>query len=143
MIVEPFSPAHLQKLIAQGVQPAQLQQVSHVPATYASVEKPPGLSMTARAGERIVLCGGVIVTAPGSGVLWAVLAADAGRHMLWLHRATKRFLDIEPIRRVEATVEEGFPAGCHWLEMLGFEFEGRMRAYGDNGETHLRYAKVR
>lgn len=141
MIVEPFRTEHLQALISQGVQPSQLHQVSHVPATYASVARPPGLSLTARDGEAIVLCGGIIPSAH-VGILWAVLAADAGRHMLWLHRATQRFLTLQRWQRIEATVEEGFPAGCRWLELLGFEFEGRMRAFGVDGETHLRYARV-
>jgi hypothetical protein len=143
MIVETFRTYHLQLLIAQGVQSSQIQQVSHVPATYASVERPPGLSMTVRDGEHILLCGGVIPTGPTHGTLWAALSADAGHRMLWLHRATRRFLDIETRRRIEATVEDGFPAGCRWLDLLGFEFEGRMRGYGDNGETHLRYARIR
>lgn len=142
MIVEPFRPLHIHLLIAQGVQPAQSRQVSHVPATYASVERPPGLAMTVKSGDRIILCGGIIPTAPKVGLLWAVLSPDAGKHMLWLHRATQRFLGIEPLRRVEATVEEGFPAGCRWLQLLGFEFEGVMKAYGDDGENHLRYART-
>lgn len=143
MTVEPFQLYHLKLLHAQGVQPAQARQVSHLPASYDSVARLPGLSMTVRHGEDIVLCGGVLPTAPNMGLLWAVLSAQAGAHMVWLHRATRRFLEINPPRRIEATVEDGFPAGCRWLEMLGFEFEGRMRAYGMDGETHLRYAKVR
>jgi hypothetical protein len=39
-------------------------------------------------------------------------------------------------------MREGFGQGCRWVELLGFEFEGRMKGYGLNGETHLRYAKV-
>lgn len=143
MIVEPFRTYHIKLLMAQGIQASQVQQVSHVPATYASVERPPGLAMTARDGDKIVLCGGIIPTTSNMGLLWAVLAADAGQHMVWLHRATRRFLDIESRRRIEATVQEGFPAGCRWLELLGFEYEGPMRGYGDDGETHLRYARVR
>ena len=143
MIVEPYRTYHLQLLIAQGVQPSQIQQVSHLPASYASVERPPGLAMTARDGDRIVLCGGIIPSGPKVGVLWAVLAASAGNHMVWLHRAVLRFLDIEPMRRVEATVEKGFPAGCRWLELLDFKYEGPLEAYGANGEDHLRYARIR
>jgi len=142
VIVEPFQPFHVERLIQQGVQPSQVREVSYVPASYASVQKPPGLSMTAREGEHIVLCGGVIPTGPRMGLLWALLSHDAGRHMVWLHRATRRFLEIEPWRRVEATVESGFPAGCRWLTLLGFEFEGRMRSFGPGGEDHLRYARV-
>src|SRR5271156_1410416 len=114
--VETFRSYHIPLLIAQGVQDAQRQGGSHGPVTYASVAKPPVLSMTVRDGESIVLCGGILPTGPKQGVLWALLAAQAGQHMLFLHRATRRFIDIEPLRRLEASVAVGFPAGCRWLE---------------------------
>lgn len=137
--VEHFRMEHLATLAAQGVQSSQ---VSYVPASFAGLRRPPGVAMTALEGDRIVLCGGIIPNGPGLGVLWAVLAADAGKHMLWLHRGVRRFLTLERWRRIEASVEEGFAPGCRWLELLGFEYEGRMRAYGPHGETHVRYAKV-
>lgn len=142
LIVETFRPYHIPLLIAQGVQNAQRQEVSHVPVTYASVAKPPGLSMTVRVGEAIVACGGVLPTGPGQGVLWALLSAQAGRNMVCLHRATRRFIDIERLRRLEASVEVGFSAGCRWLEMLGFTYEGPLQAFGPNGEDHVRYARI-
>lgn len=142
MIVEPFRPFHLQLLIAQGVQASQIQQVSHVPAGYASVTRPPGLSMTVRNGDEILLCGGILPCGPGFGVLWAVLSDKAGRHMVRLHRATQRFIALEPWRRIEASVEVGFPAGVRWLELLDFKYEGPLESYGANGEDHLRYARI-
>jgi hypothetical protein len=142
LIVEPFRTYQIALLIAQGVQAAQVQQVSHVPASYASVAKPPGLSMTVRDGEAIVLCGGILPAGPGYGVLWAVLSATAGKHMLFLHRATRRFIDLERWRRLEASVEVGFPAGERWLQLLGFKHEGPLEAFGANGEDHVRYARI-
>jgi hypothetical protein len=141
MIVEPFKPYHIDVLRAQGVQSAQLRAVSHVPDTYASV--PPGPAVTVRDGDHILICGGINNYAPHRGMCWALLSPDAGKHMLWLTRAVKRFIEIHPWRRLEATVEEQFGAGCKWVELLGFEFEGRMRGFGDDGETHLRYARVK
>ena len=143
MIVEPFRPYHIELLMAQGVQEGQLRQVSQVPAGWGSVGTIPGSALTAMDGERILLCGGVMPTMrPKIGVLWAVLSAEAGSHMLWLHRATQRFISIAPPRRLEATVEKGFPQGCRWLELLGFEFEGPLRSYGLDGEDHVRYARI-
>jgi hypothetical protein len=141
MIVEPFRPYHLDILRAQGVQPAQERQVSLVPHDYASLAMPAGVALTVRDRDRIVLCGGVI---PGlHGTLWAVLAADAGRHMVAIHKITKRFLETQRMRRIEATVEDGFPAGCRWLELLGFKAEGLMPGFGEAGQTHIRYGLVR
>jgi hypothetical protein len=140
MIVEPFRPYHVHLLKAQGVQGAQVREVSHVPATYASV--PPGPSVTARDGDHILICGGIVKLSEHRGECWALLSPDCGRHMLWLTRAVKRFIEIYPWRRLEASVEEQFGAGCKWVEMLGFKFEGRMANYGVDGETHLRYART-
>jgi hypothetical protein len=142
MRVEPYRPYHVQLLIAQGVQPSQARQVSHVPATYASVEKPPGIALTAFDGDEVLLCGGIIPTRPGIGILWALLSANSGRRMLWLHRATQRVLTLEQWQRIEADVPDDFPQGCRWLELLGFKYEGPMPKYGLNGETHLRFGRT-
>lgn len=143
LTVEVFRPYHVQLLMAQGVQPAQTRQVSQVPANWASVAHVPGPALTARAGDRLLLCGGIMPVGPKMGVLWAVLSEAASAHMLALHRATLRFIAIAPPRRLEATVEKGFPQGCRWLELMGFRFEGEMACYGLDDETHLRFAKIR
>jgi hypothetical protein len=142
VIVEPFQPYHIELLRAQGVQSAQLREVSHVPQTYASVAKPLGPAVTAFDQGRVVLCGGIVVQAPARGECWALMSEQAGRHMTWLHYAVKRFLSMQRWQRLEASVEESFGQGCRWVELLGFEYEGKMKGYGLNGETHLRYAKV-
>jgi hypothetical protein len=142
MIVEPFRSFHLDLLRAQGVQGAQLAEVSHVPATSGSVGQPPGPAVTVFDGDRIILCGGIVVQAPMRGECWALMAEGAGRHMHWLHFGVKRFITMQRWRRLEAGVQEGFGAGCRWVELLGFEFEGKMRGYGLNGETYLRYARL-
>lgn len=138
--VQPFKLFHVDLLRAQGVQLAQLREISHVPATYDRV--PPGPAVTAFLGGRIILCGGIAVKAPARGECWALLSEHASHHMVWLHYAVKRFISMQPWKRLEATVEDGFEQGCRWVQLLGFEFEGKMRCYGPNGETHVRYAKV-
>lgn len=138
MIIRPFAPYHIDLLRAQGVQGAQLQEVSLVPERFVTVSN--GLS--AFAGDQLLICGGIIKLAPLHGVCWALLSQDAGKHMHALHYAVKRFITIEPWRRLEASVEEGFSMGCRWVELLGFTFEGRMPKYGLQGETHLRYGRT-
>ena len=139
--VIPFRLYHLDLLKAQGVQEWQKHAVSHVPVPYASLGTPAGIALTVRDGERIVICGGILHGF--NPTLWAVLSDRASQHMLALTRIAERFLDTQPYRRIEASSEEDFPAGCRWLELLGFKFEGRMPGYGDRGETHLRYGLVR
>ena len=141
MTVVPFQPFHLEILATQGVQAAQ---ISHVPASYAKFERPPGPCVTAFNGDRVILCGGIVTTPEcWIGQAWAVLSKDAGKHMIWINRAVKRFMEMQDLKRIEATVDEGFFAGCRWARILGFEYEGPMRGFGPNGETHLRFGWVR
>ena len=141
MIVEPFKSYHLDLLRAQGVQGAQLAEVSIVPVTCASLAPPPGPAVTVFHGEQILLCGGIVERLPAHGECWALMADEAGRHMTWLHYAVKRFLTMQRWMRLEATVEKEFSAACRWVTLLGFQFEGEMPFYGLHGETHLRFAR--
>jgi hypothetical protein len=136
-----FKPYHIDLLRAQGVHGSQLRVVSHLPVSYATVATPKGPAVTAFDGERVVICGGIAKYAEDSGICWALLSADSGRHMLFLHRAVERFISMNSWRRLEATVEKGFLAGCRWVELLGFKFEGEMPCYGPERETHLRYGR--
>jgi hypothetical protein len=142
MRIEPFQPYHVDLLRAQGVQNAQIRSVSHVPSEYAKVARPEGPAVTAFEAERILICGGIAKYSANSGICWALIAADSGRHLLKLHRAVERFITINPWRRLEATVEKGFIPGCRWVELLGFSLEGEMLKYGEDGESHLRYART-
>lgn len=143
MNVLPFAPYHLQLLVAQGVQPSQQNQLSIVPASYAMVGPVPGPALTVMQGDSVIICGGIVTQHPNYGILWAVLSPLARAHMLFLTRGTRRFIDCYPMRRLEATVEQGFAPGCRWLDLLGFRYEGDMPGYGDLGETHQRFGRVR
>lgn len=142
MIVEPFRPYHIDLLRAQGVQAAQLGEISLVPLSCANLPAPPGPAVTVFDGERVIVCGGIAVKGPGRGECWALMGEGVGRHMHWLHFAVKRFITAQRWQRLEAAVEEGFGPGCRWVELLGFSYEGKMPGYGLCGETYLRYARV-
>lgn len=139
--VIPFKAYHIDLLRAQNIQPAQVGEVSHVPATYATV--PPGQSLTARDGDHILICGGIIPKhSPRHGECWALLDTQAGRHMFSLTKAVARFINMQRWMRLEAAVEAKFAPGCRWVELLGFTLEGPMPGYGLNAETYLRYGKT-
>lgn len=142
MRIEVFQPYHVDLLRAQGVQGAQINEVSLVPQSYGMLPQPNGPAVSAFDGDRILICGGIAKITNTNGVCWALLSEEAGKHMHSLHFAVKRFITLQPWRRLEASVEKNFSAGCRWVQLLGFEMEGEMRGYGPNGETHLRYARV-
>ena len=72
--------------------------------------------------------------------------AFAGCLELWTDRAYLWSLigeDAGPWRRIEAAVASDFRAGHRLIRMLGFAFEGRMRAYSPDGVDHDLYSKVK
>lgn len=142
LVIEPFRAFHAELLFAGGVQRAQLTVAPGSGPVLASL---PGCALTAREAStgRVLACGGVVPFAPWLGTLWMLLHKDAGKHMIELHRATRRFLAAQPYRRLEASVPQSFPEGCRWLHVLGFRPEGPLEAYGEDGEDHLRYALIR
>jgi hypothetical protein len=88
---------------------------------------------------------GIAVVAPqweNRAMALVLMSESAGRHFHKIHRAVNRFLDIAGFRRVEATVDVGFDAGDRWMKMLGFEFEGLMRAYRPDGADMKLYARI-
>lgn len=111
-----------------------------MPGSFATLPAPQGLAVTAFDGSRVIICGGIREDMPKRGTCWALMAADSGDHMLFLHRAVCRFMRLKSWDRLEATVAADFKPACRWVELLGFQFEGRMKRYGLNGEDHLRYA---
>jgi hypothetical protein len=138
--IEPFRAFHAELLFAGGVQASQVTIGS---ANVATLGQLSGCALAAWADGRVIVCGGVVPFAPWHGTLWAILAQEAGRHMLEVHRAVGRFLDAQRYRRLEASVPQNFPAACRWLELLHFHPEGVLEAYGEDGQDHLRYARIR
>ena len=141
--IEPYQPFHMHLLLAQGVQPMFVGRISYVPGVSDRLGHM-GTALAAIQDGRVLCVGGLIPIGPRIGHLWAVLSAEAGQHMLSLHRATRRFLSCQIAPRIEATVEMGFAPGCRWLTLLGFECEtpNGMRGFGEDGGTYLLFSKV-
>lgn len=139
--VRKFRPADLDEL---RLQPAQEYLAAFVGRPgYGQELVDAGPAHTVWSGDRVVCCAGVAVLWPGRASAWALLAWDAGRNMRGLHREVLRFLDGCEIRRVEAYVYRQFEAGHRWATMLGFEREGLMRAFAQDGSDMVMYARVK
>ena len=91
-------------------------------------------------GPLYILAGfaGIIALGEGRGEAWALLAQDAGRLMPAIVRALARGLAISPFRRVQIVTACDFPPARRLARLLGFSFEGRLRAYlSDGGDAEL------
>ena len=101
----------------------------------------PSRSITDDAG-RVLLCCGVIFFHPNRAHAWTLLSGRASRHMPFLVKSVLKFLESLPCRRVEMTIRQGFSAGVKWARILGFRPEGVMRAYDENGDNCILYARI-
>lgn len=140
MMIVPFDPSHLTRLLLQPSQ-AIMQPTLSDPAYGPSLAQA-GPAYSAVDGDAVFACAGLIHQWPGRALAWALIAAEAGRHMIGIHKAVRRALDVHAFRRVETAVAADFDQGHRWAVMLGFEREGRMRAYTPDGGDCDLYARV-
>lgn len=134
----PFAVEHLTRL---AIQPAQCASIHLLIPEHAARLVGPW-SWTGMVEGVPLVCGGILANEFGAGVLWAFLAPGAGPHMLRITRFVRRMVVLAGLRRLQATALASFPEGCRWLELLGFEREGRLRRYGPDGADHFLYARV-
>lgn len=86
---------------------------------------------------------GVTTYWPGRGEAWAILDPQCKTDFMELHHVVKRFLDICPVKRIEAAVECEFTPGHRWVKSLGFELEAKkLRAFLPDGKDASLYARV-
>lgn len=138
MIVATFEPSHA-KLI--DIQEAQRSLAGYISPEYVLQVAVAGPAISVFHGEQLLGCAGIAPFGFGGAALWGMIAKDAGKHFIAMHRIALRFLDACPVRRLEASVAVGFESGCRWLQMLGFHSEGIMREYIP-GEDYVRYARL-
>lgn len=103
-----------------------------------------GDGRTAKIQDKIIMCCGVIHMHAGLAHAWTLLSADASPHMFGIVKAVRHLLnDVSPYRRLEMSIRAGFASGHKWAGLLGFEQEAVMRCYGEDGEDHHLYARIR
>ena len=138
--IRPFVPEDVERLAMQPAQ-SHLGEFMKHPGYLEALAR--GDAWTAETGDRIIGCAGIVMIGL-HGTAWAMLAHDAGRFFIAIHRAVKRGLDSCPARRIEMHVDVNFEEGHRWARLLGFQQEApRLRAWlPDGGDVSL-YARVR
>lgn len=96
------------------------------------------------ADDEVIAVAGVTEAWEGRGIAWSLLSESAGRHMVSLTRAVRRYLDGLKYRRLEMYVDAQFSAGCRWAGLLGFERETPkpMRSFTPNGNAAYLYGRI-
>lgn len=143
MKIVAFRPEHVRALELQDAQRYFAGQLSS--ADYGRMLANAGQAFTALDGDRVIACSGCMEIWDNRAMAWALIAKDAGRHMVGVHKAVAGFLAGAKWRRIEASVDVGFEPGMRWLRMLGFQQEtpDPMRAYRPDGGDSYLFARVR
>lgn len=126
-----FRPQEVQTRFGVDLSPGALQKFIDAGMSFAVVDD-----------GQILCLGGVRNMWADRAVAWGLLSSGIGATMIPITRAVRRFLDTSPTRRIEAEVASDHEAGRRWVEMLGFEREGRMRSYWAGADFDL-YARLR
>jgi RimJ/RimL family protein N-acetyltransferase len=141
MIVRPWKLGDTEKIM---LQPAQ-EYLSNFDSLSIDLTdlSDQGLVWVGEVEGEIVAIAGIMPQWENRAIAWAFISKSAGKHFSKIHKAVKRFLDQCDCKRIEATVDVDFHEGSRWIEMLGFEYEGLMRAYRPDGADMFLYAKVK
>ena len=136
--------ATVDDLLSMEAQPEQRAFVASLTREVAAalLAAGPSRTITDDAGN-VLLCCGVIPFHQNRVHAWTLLSDRAAKHMPFLVKSVLKFLESLPCRRVEMTIREGFFAGVKWARILGFTPEGTMRAYDENGNNCILYARIR
>lgn len=137
MNISAFKPGDLDEI---DLQPAQTPWRAHRNEDYARMLAS-HLSYTARDGDRIIACGGVIACERDVGMVWATIARGAGRRMLALYRMGQRLIEVSGKRIILANTECDFAQGCRLLKLLGFKRDERLPQHGPDGRDHWLYTR--
>lgn len=139
MDVVAFEPWHARVLTPQPAQRMDAQAFDE------AFDAPFGDAWTAMHEGRPIACAGLVELWRGRAMAWALLAADAGRHLRPLTRVIRFHLDNARFDRIELSVDAGFGNGCQWARMLGFTLAAPspLRKFLANGGDAWLFERVR
>lgn len=141
MNVTDFEAGHIAWLLEQGGR-NWLGDAPFDDPEYARAIEAVGNAWSLIEGGRLIGCGGIAKEHDTCGTAWALLTPQSGFYMTRIHRFAMKTLSRCSLRRVQAHVAPDFAQALHWIEMLGFEREGRLRAFTPTGRDVYLYARV-
>lgn len=141
IVLEKFNGVHFEQL---KTEPTVSALLSHLTSAHVTALEETPFAYTILRDSRVLVCAGVSEYWPNRGEAWALLAANVGPDMVPVTKMVKRFLDVCPLRRIEAAVGVDHKAGHRWAHLLGFQLEAPLlRSYTPQGEDCALYSRVR
>jgi RimJ/RimL family protein N-acetyltransferase len=146
--IVPFEVEHLVELMRRELTEFTLQRSDEIAKARGEFYLSRGPCFSAVEDGVIVGAGGLIIMWPGVGEGWLMANKDAAlRHKRYAYEVVIKHIiklacDLD-LRRIQAHVDVNVPAAVKFAEQLGFQREGLMRKYGEDGSDHYLYAIVR
>jgi hypothetical protein len=140
MKIVPFEPNHLERLLLQPSQAIMQETLTRPEYAKSLYEAGPAYSLVD--GDAVFASMGLIPQWEHRAIAWGLIAKEAGPHFRTIHKAVLRTMEIHPYRRIETSVACDFEQGHRWARMLGFEREGRMRAFTPDGHDCDLYGRI-
>jgi len=96
-------------------------------------------------GKPVAILGGAEIV-PGVVHAWGRVSVRVSTCRMSFHRTVSAllvyFMKSMQLRRVQIHVQENYQMGIKWAKSLGFEPEGLMRKYGEDGSGFILMARV-
>ena len=140
-MIVPFEPAHIQQIEVHATQTLFFH--THWDEEQAQAVASSGPCFTMIHDGKVLCCSGVSIQWEGRAIAWAIMSKDAGPHMRRIFKAIADFFNINGSKRVEAHVDPSEESHRRFITMLGFELEGRMRAFSPDGRDFELYARIK
>jgi hypothetical protein len=148
MMIVPFYPDHLQRIVPQ---PSQVlpDAIDREKLGRDFMARGPCWTLLKEKGRfpPVLAVGGMVNHSAHHASLWVVLAANKRGGLAFLTQFMRRQiadrLGTLPRARMDMTVDPADYSAARWAIMLGFRFESAKRCYGPNGETMHEYVIIR
>jgi hypothetical protein len=138
MMIVPFRSEHLSMIKEQAAQTADIEISEMTPAQIAGA----GDAITIIIDDEVMACIGRITMWKNRHLLWALMSANASKHMVKITKALKRMLTLQVgTGRYEMYVRADFIEGCRWAKILGFKlhhFEEQFLPDGADANVYVR-----
>jgi RimJ/RimL family protein N-acetyltransferase len=141
LILIPFRASHIDEMRGFG---GQTWAEAHFDSTDPRSFETLGPCWSGAVGGEIIGSAGLIKVHDYRAIAWAMLSNEAPKHFKSIHKAAKAFFSDQPFKRVEAYIDEEFPAARRWIKALGFQLEKEhLRYFLPDGRSAALWARIR
>lgn len=93
-----------------------------------------------------IACAGIALQEWSKAEAWAIFSSEFRNYKFIIYKFIKKGLAAafheHKLVRIQATIDPRYPENVPWIEKLGFEYEGRLRKWGPEGQDFLMYSRL-